>query len=140
MLAFLREIQISQICIRFLLRRHVNILQAYITPANDGYMFAIIMGETNDIKNAMEYLDKEKVNVISPQKNLVFHEEKCTHCGACIAHCNSEALILKDNFEVFFDSQKCIGCETCISSCSYGVLESIKTTLKKNIHKKKIPS
>ncbi|MHC5039912.1 MAG: NIL domain-containing protein [Planctomycetota bacterium] len=110
----------------------VNILQATITPEVAGHMFSILRGEEEDIGKALTYLKDLQVRTILPTRNLVWEEEKCVHCGACVGHCRSGALAMdKASARVIFDSERCIACELCIPACPYGAVESIGAHLQR---------
>ncbi|MDO8785807.1 MAG: 4Fe-4S binding protein, partial [Syntrophales bacterium] len=52
------------------------------------------------------------------------HEERCTHCTACISICPTKALdIDRTRMEVSFKQDKCIACELCIPVCPYQAIE-----------------
>jgi ferredoxin len=104
----------------------VNILQASITPEEDGHMFAFFKGERAAVGGALDFLRAERVRVILPAKHLVWSAERCTHCGACVGQCTSSAFAVDPaTFEVVFDAARCIACELCIPACAYGAVESI---------------
>jgi ferredoxin len=110
----------------------VNILQAHISPDEDGHLFAILKGGRNEIRNALAYLQENGVRAILPAKNLVWDEKKCTHCGACVGQCLPSAFAVDAaTRKVVFDAQRCIACELCIPACSYGAIESINENLRR---------
>ena len=112
-----------------MIRNHevaVNILQASITPEEDGTMFIQVEGETPKVEGAFEYLRTVGVRIIFPAKNLIWDDTKCTHCGACVAQCLPKALSVDSTTgEVSYDCEKCIACELCIPACPFGALESV---------------
>lgn len=112
-----------------LIRGHdvsVNILQASITPEEDGTMFVQIEGESENVKGAFDYLEGLGVRMIFPAKNIIWDDEKCTHCGACVGQCLPKSLAVDAvTGEIVFDADKCIACELCIPACPYGALESV---------------
>ena len=56
--------------------------------------------------------------------HVVRVEAKCTHCGACLAVCPTDALkVNRENWEVVFDPQECIGCELCLPACPPRAME-----------------
>ena len=104
----------------------VNILQAHITPEEDGHMFAIFSGEKKSVDDAFEYLKKNNVRVILPTRNLVWDEAKCVHCTACVGQCPSAAFTVDpDTKQVVYKADRCIACKLCIPACSYGATESV---------------
>jgi len=81
-----------------------NILKATITPEQEGLMVLELLGEPAACKRGLEYLQSL--------------EQKCTHCGACIAVCQVGALsIERPSMEVRFDPAACVVCEQCLTAC-----------------------
>ncbi len=108
----------------------VNILQARITPEEDGHMFAIVRGRKSAVDGAFAYLKKNAVRVILPARNLVWDEEACSHCGACVGQCPSSAFAIDSaTGRIGFDSEKCIACGLCIPACAYKAIESVSLQL-----------
>lgn len=115
-----------------LIRNHdvsVNILQASITPEEDGTMFVQIEGDDPAVTKAFDYLKGQGVDLIFPAKNLIWDDKKCTDCGACVAQCLPRALTVGDDMKLNFNSDKCIACELCIPACPYHALESVSEHL-----------
>jgi len=111
----------------------VNILQASITPEEDGNMFAFFSGERGAVSGALGYLKERDVRVILPARNLLWDEDLCVHCGACVGQCPSSAFsIAEDTRAVSFDPERCIACELCVPACSYGAVEPISEQLKRS--------
>lgn len=110
----------------------VNIIQASITPEEDGRMFVIFKGEGTSIENALAYLEQSNVRVLLPTRNLIWDQVKCVSCTACVGQCGSGALTVEAvTYEVSFDSERCIACDLCIPACSYGAIESLGDHLKR---------
>jgi len=104
----------------------VNIVQASVSQDEDGRMFVIFHGERGSVKDALDYLRDLGVRVTLPVRNLVWDEDLCAHCGACVGQCPSSAFTVDgDTRRVVFDGKRCIACELCIPACSYGAIESI---------------
>jgi ferredoxin len=101
-----------------------NILHAHITPKEDGMMFVIMDGKVESLGRAFKFLEEANVRMDFPAKNLIFHEERCTHCGACVGQCLPKALSMEaESRRVVYDSSRCIACELCIPACGYGAIE-----------------
>ena len=104
----------------------VNILQASITPEEDGTMFIQVEGESAKVDAAFDYLRGAGVRIVFPAKNLIWDDDMCTHCGACVAQCLPKALSVDQRSrEVSLDHEKCIACELCIPACPFGALQSV---------------
>lgn len=104
----------------------LNILQAHITPEEDGTMFALFNGSDEDLNKALTYLKEIGVQTIFPSHRLKWQEDKCTHCGVCVGQCLPKALFVdKQTRQVVFDEDKCIVCELCIPTCIYGAIDSV---------------
>jgi ferredoxin len=104
----------------------INILQAKISPEEEGTMFVTMQGTDKDLRAGLKYLEDLGVTVILPNKNVVLFEERCTHCGACVGQCLPKALSVdRATRRVVFDSELCIACELCIPACPFGAIESV---------------
>ena len=110
----------------------VNILQASITPQERGHMFAIVEADEAVLSSALSHMEGLGVTTVLPVQNLVWDEEKCVHCGACVGLCRPKAFRHDPvAARVVFDSSKCIACDRCIPACSSGAVESIREYLKR---------
>lgn len=95
-----------------------NILSASISNQKQGHMVLELSGNKSDFSQGVSYLKSQGVQVSSPDQEIFKDEEKCTHCGACIAVCPTEALyIRRPEMEVIFDKARCSICELCILTC-----------------------
>jgi ferredoxin len=105
----------------------VNILQAFVTPSEEGRILAIVSaGDEKELQASLDYIRQAGVDVVLPVRNLVWNEDLCTSCGACTGQCASGALSLDDvSGEIVFRSEKCIACELCIPACGYSAVESV---------------
>lgn len=113
--------------ISILIRKYevdVNIMEARITPNEEGSMFIQIVGTDENIDKAFGYLVSSGVKVTVRPKRLVWHEEICTSCGACVGHCLPKALDVDPvTKKVSYDQDKCIACLLCIPACPYRAVE-----------------
>ncbi len=96
-----------------------NILKAYITPEEEGLLVLELMGDDNDIRQAVEFVKATGVSVHYLNGNIVRDEDRCVHCGACVGVCSTGALSLDPEYNVIFDSSKCVVCGFCIKACIY---------------------
>jgi len=95
-----------------------NILQAKITPKEEGLMVLELNGTKENYAEGMKYLASVGVNIQPLSQDVKRDDDLCTHCGACVAICPTEALYTdKKTMKVIFDSDKCIACELCVKAC-----------------------
>lgn len=95
-----------------------NILQAKITPKEEGLMVVELKGAKENYAEGIKYLTSLGVKIQPLSQDVTRDDSKCTHCGACIAICPTEALYIdKKTMKVIFDSEKCIACELCVKAC-----------------------
>ena len=96
-----------------------NILSAKISNKKEGYMVLEISSSSKaDFDKGVKYLKDQGVSVSRPEHQIYKDEEICTHCGACIAVCPTNALYIKrPEMEVVFDKTKCSVCELCLVTC-----------------------
>jgi len=95
-----------------------NILQARITPKEEGLMVLELKGKKENYAEGIKYLTSLGVRIQPLSQDVTRDDARCTHCGACISVCPTEALrIDKKTMKVIFDSDKCIACELCVRAC-----------------------
>jgi len=101
-----------------------NILKAKVDPDKGGLLVLELSGEDKDYAKGIDYLEKLGVKLQPLEKDITRDEKKCTNCSACIAHCPTGALYIKDRktMKVEFDKSKCILCEACIPVCPVGAM------------------
>jgi ferredoxin len=102
----------------------VNITRARITPKEEGRMVLEITGKRSDLESGFKYLNEMGVRVQPLAHDVKWHEDRCTHCTACISVCPTKALdVNRSGMEVSFHRDKCIACELCIPVCPYQAME-----------------
>ncbi len=95
-----------------------NILQAKITPQEEGLLVLELTGTKEHYANGIKHLTELGVNIQPLSQDVTRDDDCCTHCGACITICPTEALYMdKNTMKVVFDSDKCIACELCVKAC-----------------------
>lgn len=101
-----------------------NILKAYVTPREEGLMVLELTGAQKKFDKAVEYVKSLGITVQPLSKDIKKNEEKCTHCGACVPICPTEALVMDPKTrEVIFYNERCIACELCIKACPPRAME-----------------
>ena len=101
-----------------------NILKAFFTPEEEGLMVLEISGKQEDYDKGIEYLTKSGLKIQSLSQDVIRNEERCTHCGACITICPTNAFELDPiTRRVNFNDDKCVACGQCIKACPPRAME-----------------
>lgn len=101
-----------------------NILKAYITPKEEGLLVLELKGEDKNCQQGIDYLNKMGVIIQPLSQDIIFNEERCTHCGVCVTSCPTGALVIDPvTRKVHFYDDKCIACELCIPACPVKAME-----------------
>jgi len=95
-----------------------NILQARITPEEEGLMVIELSGKKERFAEGVKYLKDKDVAIQQLDKDVTRDDNVCTHCGACVSVCPTGALTVKrDTMKIEFDPSKCVACELCVRAC-----------------------
>jgi ferredoxin len=95
-----------------------NILQARITPREEGLMVIELCGRKEHLADGVKYLEANGVTIQQLEKDVTRDEDACTQCGACISVCPTGALsVNRETMAVEFNSAKCVACELCVKAC-----------------------
>ena len=101
-----------------------NILKALITPEEEGLLVLELSGEQPEYDKGIRYLTKTGVKIQSLSQDVLRNEERCTHCGACIAICPSGAFEMDPiSRRVNFYNEKCVACGLCLKACPPRAME-----------------
>jgi len=101
-----------------------NILKAFFTPQEEGLMVLGLSGEQKDYDKGIRYLTETGVRIQSLSQDVTRNEERCTHCGACVAICPTGAFELEPlTRQVKFHEEKCLACGICIKACPPRAME-----------------
>ncbi len=101
-----------------------NILKASITPREEGLLVLEITGEEKNYDRGMDYIRSCGVSIQPLSQDIRRNDERCTHCGACLAVCPTEALhVDRSSMEVRFDDEECVACELCVKVCPPRAME-----------------
>jgi L-aspartate semialdehyde sulfurtransferase ferredoxin len=105
----------------------INIFRAKVTPEEFGYLVLDVSGDEADVARGMEYVRSFSVDVRDSAVGVSWNEERCTHCGACLAHCPTDALRIADpaTRTILFESSACVECLACLKVCPYGACSSL---------------
>jgi len=101
-----------------------NILKASVTPDEEGLMVLELSGKQADYDKGIRYLTRTGVRIQSLSQNVIRNEERCTHCGACITICPTNAFELDlITRRVNFHDEKCLACGFCLKACPPRAME-----------------
>ncbi len=94
-----------------------NILQAKITPKEEGLLIIELSGKKENYAKGLKYLTDLGISVQPLSQDVTRNEKRCTHCGVCVSICPTQALFRDKDNMVEFDPSKCVGCELCVRAC-----------------------
>ena len=101
-----------------------NILKAFFTPEEEGLMVLEITGKQENYDKGIRYLTKSGLRIQSLSQDVIRNEERCTHCGACVTICPTDAFELDPlTRRVIFYNEKCVACGQCIKACPPRAME-----------------
>jgi ferredoxin len=101
-----------------------NILKALFTQEEEGLMVMELRGDRRDYDQGIRYLTDTGVKIQALSQDVVRNEERCTHCGACVTVCPTDAFEVESSTkEVLFYNEKCVACELCIKACPPRAME-----------------
>ncbi|HOQ76049.1 MAG TPA: 4Fe-4S binding protein [Thermoclostridium sp.] len=101
----------------------VNILHADISLNKTGTLVADVIGENKNVDDALRFIEEQGIGYKLFNKQLIWHEELCVHCGACTAVCPSHALTMsRETWNLEFDKEKCLVCGLCTKACPLNVM------------------
>jgi len=101
-----------------------NILQAKITPNEQGLMVLELSGKDKNYALGIKFLQEQGIKVETLSRDVKRNDKRCTECGACVAVCPTGALnVNRETMEINFDIDKCIACELCVPACPPRAME-----------------
>lgn len=101
-----------------------NILKAFITPREEGLLVLEVTGKETDYESGLAYLESCGLTIQPLSQDIRRNDERCTHCGACIAVCPTDALSVdRESMTVRFDDDECVACELCVKACPPRAME-----------------
>ncbi len=56
---------------------------------------------------------------------IILDQQACVHCGACTAHCPTQALCLDEQDKLHFTSEICSHCLSCLPVCPCKALKEV---------------
>lgn len=102
----------------------INILRAKVDLNEEGKLLLEIENDAYDsIQRGLDYLQEQGVLVELVDKEILWDENECIHCGCCTAVCRPRALnIGPPDWMLNFDKQKCTACGLCVNACPVNVI------------------
>jgi ferredoxin len=102
----------------------INIIKARVDSGEIGYLLVELDAAQSRIRQVLEYLQENQVSYQPLEKEVIFRQEACIHCGSCVGVCFAGALVMDpETRQLEFDSGKCIVCELCTEACPLGLFE-----------------
>lgn len=96
----------------------INILKANIEVGKTGKLLVEFDAAPESIKKAIDYLEKNGVDISPLSSKISYNSTLCINCGACASPCPPHALtITAPDWELSFEKDKCIMCKLCLTSC-----------------------
>ncbi len=108
---------VSSICKKFDLT--FNIMRANIFPRKEGVLTLEISGDQESFNKGIKYLKDNGVSINFVEESINRDDNKCYHCGFCVAVCPTEALTIIDKKTMRVDlfKDRCIACGYCVKVC-----------------------
>ncbi len=104
----------------------VNILRADINPKKEGRLMMELSGEEVNYQRALEWMSDQGLRIMNLEQQIIWREDRCTHCGACTVICPTEALYFeRPGMTVRFNDGKCVVCELCLRACPARAMETL---------------
>lgn len=100
-----------------------NILKAEVTEDEGGLLILGLTGKRAQVAQAIDYLRRQGIRVERLGGSTTLRKGRCTHCGACVAHCPTGALYTDADRAVHFVRSKCIACGLCVPACPFNAIE-----------------
>jgi len=101
-----------------------NILKASVTPKEEGLLALELSGTQADYNMGVKFLTEAGVEIQPIGKDIFRDEDRCTHCGACITMCPTDAFYIEGTARwIRFEAEKCIACGICIKACPARAME-----------------
>jgi len=95
----------------------INIIKASFDFNFQGTLFVEVNGKSENIANALEYIESQGVLADFINSTISIDEKACVECGLCTSACQSQALILNSDQALVFHNNRCVGCNLCIKVC-----------------------
>ena len=98
--------------------------KARISPKREGILVMEISGTRKEYNLGIKYLVESGVGIQPLSRDISWNEDRCTHCGACLAVCPTDALTMdRQTMLLQFDNSKCVACEACVTACPARAME-----------------
>nr|WP_320010834.1 NIL domain-containing protein [uncultured Desulfobulbus sp.] len=104
----------------------VNIFRAKVVNEAAGYLSLELTGTQENMDKAFAYLGGFDVDIHAGNTGMVWDEQQCGQCGACLVHCPTGALYMADREQrrIAFNDSACVECLACVAACPFGACSS----------------
>jgi len=92
----------------------INILRAEVGARRGEIIIEVDNSKAAEVE---EFLRRAGVEVQELIEAVQKNEESCTHCGACISICPTEAIFINEEKRVVIDRESCVHCGACVKVC-----------------------
>jgi ferredoxin len=94
--------------------RALEIVLAGYGSWEEGRLVLELTGKRAGMEAGLKYLSETGVEVQSLAQDVKWHEDRCTHCTACVSFCPTKALdVERTSMEISFKRDRCIACDRC---------------------------
>ena len=102
----------------------INIIAAHVNSKGGEVLAEVPDAALGKIVKAY----RQKGVIVSLPKLIEVDNEQCFDCGACVALCPVEAIMLAEDCSIMFNKEKCVGstCGACVEVCPARAIKSVK--------------
>ncbi|MBA5941975.1 MAG: 4Fe-4S binding protein [Methanophagales archaeon] len=80
----------------------------------------------DDVDDVASLFHEKGVGVRRLQELIVWDEERCIHCGACISVCPTKVFTFDTSWKINLEEEKCVRCEVCVKACPLSALACVE--------------
>jgi len=95
-----------------------------IDLATRGELIVDVPGD--DVDDVAARFQEKGVEVRRLTELIVWDEERCIHCGACISVCQTKVFTFDTSWKINLEEEKCVRCEVCVKACPLTALTCVE--------------
>lgn len=80
----------------------------------------------DDVDDVASLFHEKGVGVRRLLELIVWDEERCIHCGACISVCPTKVFTFDTSWKINLEEEKCVRCEVCVKACPLSALACVE--------------